>query len=202
MRKRLESEEKFSLRLIANMSKIGRMPVVIKEGVKVSLQDGVVMVEGPRGSLSFSVPKEIEVKIQEDRIEVAQKGKMEDRKVRALFGLTRAMISNIITGVSSGFERRLELSGVGYRAQVQGSDLVISVGFSHPVKFVPLSGIKFEVVENNIIVSGIDKAVVGNTAAAIRAVKPPEPYKGKGIKYKDERIRRKVGKAAKAVGAK
>ena len=184
------------------MSKIGGKPVSIKEGVKVSIENGVVKVEGSKGNLTFPVPKDIEVKIQENRIEIAQKGKMEDRKVRALFGLTRAMISNMITGVSSGFEKKLELSGVGYRAQVQGNDLVISVGFSHPVKFVPLDGIKFEVVENNIIVSGVDKAVVGNTAAIIRAVKPPEPYKGKGIKYQGERIRRKVGKAAKAVGAK
>ncbi len=195
-------EEKFSSQLIANMSKIGGKPVSIKEGVKVSIENGVVKVEGSKGNLTFPVPKDIEVKIQENRIEIAQKGKMEDRKVRALFGLTRAMISNMITGVSSGFEKKLELSGVGYRAQVQGNDLVISVGFSHPVKFVPLDGIKFEVVENNIIVSGVDKAVVGNTAAIIRAVKPPEPYKGKGIKYQGERIRRKVGKAAKAVGAK
>lgn len=184
------------------MSKIGGKPVTIKEGVKILIENGVVKVEGPKGNLSFAVPKDIEVNLLDDRIEVSQKVKMEDRKVRALFGLTRAMISNMVTGVSTGFERRLELSGVGYRASVQGNDLVISVGFSHPVKFVPLSGIKFEVVENNIIVTGIDKAVVGNTAATIRAVKPPEPYKGKGIKYKDERIRRKVGKAAKAVGAK
>ncbi len=195
-------EEKFSSQLIANMSKIGGKPVSIKEGVKVTLENGVVKVEGSKGSLTFAVPKDIGVKIQEDRIEIAQKGKMEDRKVRALFGLTRAMISNMITGVSSGFEKKLELSGVGYRAQVAGNDLVISVGFSHPVKFVPLPGIKFEVVENNIIVSGVDKAVVGNTAAIIRAVKPPEPYKGKGIKYQGEKVRRKVGKAAKAVGAK
>ncbi len=184
------------------MSKIGIKPVIIKEGVKVVLTDGEVRVEGPKGNLMFSVPKGIEIKITDDRIDVSQSGKGEDRKIRALFGLTRAMIANMVTGVSSGFERRLELAGVGYRAQVQGEDLVISVGFSHPVKITPLVGIKFAVEENNIIVTGIDKAVVGNTAAVIRAVKPPEPYKGKGIKYKDEKIRRKVGKAAKAVGAK
>lgn len=183
------------------MSKIGGKPVTIKEGVKVAVSNGVVSVEGPKGSLSFAAPKDIDVKVIEDRIEVSQKGKIEDRKVRALFGLTRSVIANMIIGVSQGFEKRLELSGVGYRAQVAGNDLVISVGFSHPVKIVPKSGIKFEVVENNIIVSGMDKALVGNTAAVIRAVKPPEPYKGKGIKYKDERIRRKVGKAAKAIGA-
>ena len=194
--------EKFSSLSIANMSKIGRKPVTIKEGVKITLVNGVVNVEGPKGRLSFTVPRDINVKVEEDAIIISQKGKIEDRKVRALFGLTRAIISNMVTGVSAGFERRLELSGVGYRAQVAGNDLVISVGFSHPVKIVPLEGIKFAVEENNIIVSGIDKALVGNTAAVIRGVKPPEPYKGKGIKYKGEKVRRKVGKAAKAVGAK
>ncbi|MEX2013208.1 MAG: 50S ribosomal protein L6 [Candidatus Levyibacteriota bacterium] len=184
------------------MSKIGGKPVTIKEGVKVTIENGALNVEGAKGNLLFTVPKDIDVKVEEDAIVVSQKGKMEDRKVRALFGLTRAMIANMVTGVSSGFERRLELSGVGYRAQIQGDDLVVSVGFSHPVKIVPLEGIKFAVEENNIIVSGIDKALVGNTAAVIRAIKPPEPYKGKGIKYKGEKIRRKVGKAAKAVGAK
>ncbi len=184
------------------MSKIGGKAITIKEGVKVSLQNGQVMVEGPKGSLYFSIPEAIAVNVAEDRIEVSQNNKTADKKIGALFGLTRAMIANMITGVSSGFERRLELSGVGYRASVSGNDLIISVGFSHPVKIVPLEGIKFAVEENNIIVTGIDKAVVGNTAAIIRAVKPPEPYKGKGIKYKGERIRRKVGKAAKAVGAK
>lgn len=194
--------EKFSLQSIANMSKIGGKPVTIKEGVKITLVNGVVNVEGSKGSLSFTVPRDINVKVEEDKIVVSQKGKVEDRKVRALFGLTRAIIANMVTGVSVGFERRLELSGVGYRAQVAGNDLVISVGFSHPVKIVSLSGIKFAVEENNIIVSGIDKELVGNTAAVIRGVKPPEPYKGKGIKYKGEKVRRKVGKAAKAVGAK
>ncbi len=195
-------EGKFSSQLIVNMSKIGGKPVAIKEGVKITLTNGVVTVEGPKGNLFFTIPKDINVKVEENEIIVSQNGKLEDRKVRALFGLTRAIISNMVTGVSSGFERRLELSGVGYRAQVQGNDLVISVGFSHPVKIVPKDGIKFEVSENNIIVSGIDKELVGNTAATIRRVKPPEPYKGKGIKYKGEKIRRKVGKAAKAVGAK
>lgn len=194
--------EKFSLQSIANMSKIGGKPVTIKEGVKITLVNGVVNVEGSKGSLSFNVPRDINVKVEEDKIVISQKGKAEDRRVRALFGLTRAIIANMVTGVSVGFERRLELSGVGYRAQVAGNDLVISVGFSHPVKIVPLEGIKFAVEENNIIVSGIDKALVGNTAAVIRGVKPPEPYKGKGIKYKGEKVRRKVGKAAKAVGAK
>lgn len=184
------------------MSKIGVKPVLIKEGAKATLENGVVRIEGPKGTLTFALPRDISVKINDVQIEVEQAGDGEDRKIRALFGLTRAIIANLVTGVTSGFEKRLELTGVGYRAQVQGNDLVISVGFSHPVKIVPQDGIKFAVEENNIIVSGIDKALVGNTAAVIRAVKPPEPYKGKGIKYKNERIKRKVGKAAKAVGAK
>lgn len=195
-------EEKFSLQLIANMSKIGGKPVIIKEGVKVTLDHGVVRVEGIKGSLQFTIPKDINVNVVENTVVISQSGNGDDRKIRALFGLTRAIIANMVTGVSSGFERRLELSGVGYRAQVQGNDLVISVGFSHPVKIVPLEGIKFAVEESSIIVSGMDKTLVGNTAAVIRAVKPPEPYKGKGIKFAGERIRRKVGKAAKAVGAK
>lgn len=184
------------------MSKIGGKPVTIKEGVKITLEQGMVKVEGTKGSLQFVVPKDIRVKIAGGAVVISQTGKGDDRKIRALFGLTRAMIANMVEGVSLGFEKRLELSGVGYRAQVQGDDLVISVGFSHPVKIVPLSGIKFAVEENNIIVSGTDKTLVGNTAAIIRAIKPPEPYKGKGIKYTGEKVRRKVGKAAKAVGAK
>lgn len=195
-------EEKFSSQLIVNMSKIGTKPVTIKEGVKITLDKGLVRVEGTKGSLQFALPKDINVKVVEDTVVITQSGKGDDRKLRALFGLTRAVIANMVTGVSSGFERRLELSGVGYRAQVQGDDLVISVGFSHPVKIVPVEGIKFTVEENNIIVTGADKTLVGNTAAIIRAIKPPEPYKGKGIKYQGEHIRRKVGKAAKAVGAK
>ena len=119
---------------------------------------------------------------------------------RALLGLTRSIISNMIAGVSLGFEKRLELSGVGYRAQVSGEDLILFLGFSHPVKISPDEGIKFLVLDNSIIISGIDKALVGNTAAKIRAIRPPEPYKGKGIKYQGEVIRRKAGKAAKAIG--
>jgi large subunit ribosomal protein L6 len=184
------------------MSKIGAKSITIKEGVRVSLTDGKISVEGSKGNLFFSLPKGVGLNILEDKIEVTQKIK-NDKISRALFGLTRAMVANMITGVSDGFDRRLELAGVGYRAQVSGNDLIISVGFSHPVKVVPLEGIKFAVEDNNIIVvSGIDKTLVGNTAATIRAIKPPEPYKGKGIKYKGEKIRRKVGKAAKAVGAK
>ncbi len=183
------------------MSKIGKKPIEIREGVTVLLKNNEINVDGPKGSLSFKIPRGINVEVVDNKIQVAQK-KISDLKNRALFGLTRSIIANMITGVSLGFEKRLELSGVGYRAQMSGDDLMLFLGFSHPVKIIPKEGIKFSIVENNIIISGIDKAMVGDMAARIRATRPPEPYKGKGIKYKNEKIRRKVGKAAKAVGVK
>lgn len=183
------------------MSKIGKKEIAIKEGVKAVLEKDVVKIEGPKGTLAFSIPAGIKVSVSENSISVSQSDK-NSKETRALFGLTRAMIANMITGVFSGFEKRLVLSGVGYRAQLTGADLMISVGFSHPVKITPLDGIKFLVEDNTIVISGADRALVGNTAALIRAIRPPEPYKGKGIKYQDEKVRRKVGKAAKAVGAK
>lgn len=181
------------------MSKIGKKPIDIKEGVTVSIDAGEAKVNGPKGMLTFKIPNAVEVKISGGKVELAQKNQ-EANNSRELLGLTRSIISNMITGVSLGFEKKLELSGVGYRAQVSGEDLTLHLGFSHPVKVSPDEGIKFQVADNSIIISGIDKALVGNTAAKIRAIRPPEPYKGKGIKYKGEIIRRKAGKAAKAVG--
>ncbi len=183
------------------MSKIGKMPVVIKEGITVTLTDGEVFVQGPKGTLSYSIPRGIVVVVKDGKVIVSQKEEGKEL-TKALFGLTRALIANMVKGVSEGFQKKLELVGVGYRAQVLGSDLSISVGFSHPVKMKAPDGIQFAVLENAIIVSGIDKTIVGNIAAKIRAIRPPEPYKGKGIKYSGEKIRRKAGKAAKAVGAK
>jgi len=180
------------------MSKIGKKPLEIKEGINVSIQNGVVNVSGSKGSMSYDVPDGIEVKNIDGKIIVSQKSKDSS----ALFGLVRAIINNMVTGVNSGFEKKLELSGVGYRAQVTGNELVLSLGFSHPVKIKAPNGIAFNVSENVITVSGIDKSLVGDTAAKIRAIRPPEPYKGKGISYKGEKIRRKAGKAAKAVGGK
>lgn len=182
------------------MSKIGIKPIQIKEGVSVAISNGILKADGPKGSLSFAIPEGIDVKIQDGVAQAIQKQK-DSKTTKALLGLTRSLVLNMITGVSDGFEKKLELAGVGYRAQVTGEDLILSVGFSHPVKISPEAGIKFSLVENIIVVSGIDKALVGNTAARIRAVRPPEPYKGKGIKYQGEKIRRKAGKAAKAVGA-
>lgn len=183
------------------MSKIGGKLIVIKEGISVQMQEDEIKVAGPKGSLAFTIPKEISVTVFDNNIQISQKGENKEKN-KALYGLTRAMINNMIVGVSDGFEKRLELSGVGYRAQMSGNDLILHVGFSHPVKITPPEGIRFSIVENNVIVSGIDKALVGDIASKIRAIRPPEPYKGKGIKYKGERIRRKAGKAAKAVGAK
>jgi len=183
-----------------HMSKIGKIPVSIKEGVTAVNENGKVVVKGPKGELSFPIPVGIEVAIVDDLITVTLKKGMQEN--RALFGLTRSMIFNMVKGVSDGFTKKLELVGVGYRSQVMGKDLSISVGFSHPVKIVAPDGITFGVSENAITVTGMDKGLVGNTAAVIRAIKPPEPYKGKGIKYTGEHIRRKAGKAAKAVGGK
>ncbi|RJQ38722.1 50S ribosomal protein L6 [Candidatus Microgenomates bacterium] len=182
------------------MSKIGKMPIEIKEGVKISIENNIVSVEGPKGKLSFMLPKEIGVKVEDSKIVVSQKQNPEDSK--AMFGLVRATIANMVKGVSQGFEKKLELSGVGYRAQVTGNDLSLSVGYSHPVKIPAPAGIKFLVADSGIIISGIDKKIVGDVAATIRAVRPPDPYKAKGISYAGERIRRKAGKAAKAVGGK
>lgn len=179
------------------MSKIAKIPVLIKEGVTVNISGKTVSVNGPKGALTFAVPQGVEAKIEDGKILVSQK----NIESNALSGLTRAILANMVKGVVDGFERKLELSGVGYRAQVAGDTLTLSLGFSHPIVVKAEAGITFAVSENVITVSGVDKALVGNTAAKIRSIRPPEPYKGKGIKFENERIRRKTGKAAKTVGA-
>ncbi len=181
-----------------NMSKIGKIPVLIPEGVKIAEKEGKVTVTGSKGTMSFTLPSGIDVKIDNERIIVVPKNNLSS----ALFGLSRAIIANLVKGVTVGFEKKLELSGVGYRAQVSGNDLMLFLGFSHPVKITAVEGITFQVLENVITVSGINKNLVGDIAAKIRGLRPPDPYKGKGISYLGEKIRRKVGKAAKAVGAK
>jgi large subunit ribosomal protein L6 len=183
------------------MSKIGRMPIILKEGVSVAQEGQVITVTGPKGNLSFKVPERISIVVEDGKITVSQ-GDENDMKLRALYGLTRAHVANMVVGVSDGFQKQLELSGVGYRAQVNGGNLMLSVGFSHQVQVKAVPGIAFTVDENTITVSGSDKSLIGDIAAKIRAIRPPEPYKGKGISYKGERIRRKAGKAAKAVGGK
>lgn len=183
------------------MSKIGKLPIAIKEGVTVTLTEGVVTVAGPKGNATYTLPSGITLAVEEGKVFVKQEEKTKDQ-TKNLFGLTRALLANMVTGVSTGVEKKLELSGVGYRASASGQELNLSVGFSHPVKIKAPAGITFTVAENIITVSGTDKALVGLIASQVRAVRPPEPYKGKGIKYQGEYIRKKAGKAAKAVGGK
>lgn len=188
------------------MSKIGKLPITITEGVTVEVTGSTVKTTGPKGSFTHTVPVGIRVSLVEGKLVVEQEKNVADKDVAAtlgaMHGLTRATLANMVEGASKGFEKRLELSGVGYRAQVQGTDLVLSVGYSHSVTIKAPEGITFKVADNGIVVSGANKSLVGDIAARIRAVRPPEPYKGKGISYAGERIRRKAGKAAKAVGGK
>ena len=177
------------------MSRIGRKPIELPAGVMVAISPGRVQVNGPLGELSQTVPARMKVEKSEEEIVVTRPT---DRGVdRALHGLTRTLIANMVEGVTKGFEKQLEIQGVGYRAQLKGQDLELAVGYSHPVLVKPRPGILFDVpVPTQIVVKGIDKQMVGQTAAEIRKVRPPEPYKGKGIRYVNEQVRRKVGKRA------
>jgi large subunit ribosomal protein L6 len=177
------------------MSRIGRQPIELPAGVSVAISPGRVQVNGPLGELAQEVPARMKVEQQEGTVVVTRPS---DRgEDRALHGLTRSLISNMVDGVTKGFEKRLEIQGVGYRASLRGSDLELAVGFSHTVIVRPRAGISFDVpAPNQIVVKGIDKQLVGQTAAEIRRVRPPEPYKGKGIRYEGEYVRRKVGKRA------
>lgn len=183
------------------MSRIGFAPIQVPAGVQVAVEDSVVSVKGPKGELSHRVVGELEVAQQDSTLEVRRTS--EEKYHRSLHGLTRTLINNMIVGVTTGFRKDLEIAGVGYRAALEGKTLVLSVGYSHPVRVQPPEGITF-VVESptRLSVQGIDKQVVGEQAAKIRAVRKPEPYKGKGIKYANEVIRRKAGKAGKAGGRK
>jgi large subunit ribosomal protein L6 len=177
------------------MSRIGRQPIELPAGVMVAISPGRVQVNGPLGELSQTVPARMRVEKTENVVVVTRPTERGDD--RALHGLTRTLIANMVEGVTKGFEKQLEIQGVGYRAQLKGADLELAVGFSHPVVVKPRQGITFEVpVPTQILVKGIDKQMVGQTAAEIRKVRPPEPYKGKGIRYVDEQVRRKVGKRA------
>lgn len=182
------------------MSRIGNMPIQIPTQTNVEVTESLVRIRGPKGELTCAIPQGISVSLQDGVLRVSCH--RNDRKTRSLFGFVRAHLANQIIGVTEGFRKMLELSGVGYRASLSGNNLVLSVGFSHPVTVSPPDGITFSLSEGKIIVSGIDKQKVGQVAADIRAIKPPEPYKGKGIKYVGEVIRRKAGKAAKSVGGK
>lgn len=181
------------------MSNISKKPIKIKEGISVKILDSKVIVSGPKGTLETRIPENVEVSIENGEIRI---GKVQSRDFEKFAGLARALLANMVEGVSQGFQKQLELSGVGYRARVEGGDLVLNVGFAAPVRIKPIEGTNMSVNENIITVSGIDKQLVGDMAGDIRKVRPPDPYKGKGIKYLGEKLRRKVGKAAKAVGAK
>jgi large subunit ribosomal protein L6 len=177
------------------MSRIGRAPIEVPAGVTVAVDPGRVMVNGPLGELTQQVPPRMKIDHEEGTIKVSRP--TERGEDRALHGLTRTLIANMVEGVTKGFEKRLEIQGVGYRAALRGTDLELAVGYSHPVTIKPRSGITFEVpVPTQVVVKGIDKQAVGQTAAEIRKVRPPEPYKGKGIRYEGEYVRRKVGKRA------
>lgn len=178
------------------MSRIGRKPIAIPAGVNVSLDQSQITVKGPKGTLSRQLHKDMKVVVEGDVILVERPS---DNKLhRSLHGTTRSVINNMVSGVTEGFSKSLELVGVGYRANKSGNKLVLNVGYSHPVEIVPENGIEFDVQSNTkIVVKGIDKELVGATAAKIRSVREPEPYKGKGIKYEGERILRKEGKAGK-----
>jgi large subunit ribosomal protein L6 len=178
------------------MSRIGKRPISIPAKVTVTITGQQVAVKGPKGELSRVLPSEVEVTQEGETLLVKRRN--ESRMARQRHGLSRTLVANMVEGVSQGFQRRLEIQGVGYRAQVQGRNLTLNVGYSNPVQIVPPDGIQVAVENNtNVVVSGIDKEIVGNTAARIRAVRPPEPYKGKGIRYAGEVIKRKAGKAGK-----
>jgi large subunit ribosomal protein L6 len=177
------------------MSRIGKKPIEVPAGVLVSLDPGRVTVSGPKGELRQTVPSRMQIKQEDGTITVERPTERGDD--RALHGLTRSLIANMVEGVTNGFEKRLEIQGVGYRAAMSGTNLELQVGYSHTVRITPREGISFEVpVPTQVVVRGIDKQIVGQTAAEIRKVRPPEPYKGKGIRYEGEYVRRKVGKRA------
>jgi large subunit ribosomal protein L6 len=181
------------------MSRVGKKIIEIPDSVTLEVNDNTVTTKGPKGELVLNVhPK---IKIVKDDKTIRVETKANDKLSRSLHGLSRMLIANNIKGVNEGFEKKLEIKGVGYKAVVQGDKLILSVGYSHPVEIIAPNGIGFQVLKNTITVSGIDKQLVGQISANIRSVRKPEPYKGKGIKYSDELIRRKAGKAAKAVGA-
>lgn len=183
------------------MSRIGKKPIDIPAGVKVEISGGIVKVSGPRGELSQKIDPQILSEVKEGKVLVTlNEKKSSNGKVRALWGLYRALINNMVLGVTKGFEKKLDIQGVGYKAAVEGNDLVLNVGFTNPVKVACPEGIKFLVEKNIVTITGFDKEKVGQISAIVRGVKQAEPYKGKGIKYVGEKIRRKEGK--KVVAAK
>ena len=178
------------------MSRIGRLPVEIPDGVEVKVENNVVTAKGPKGTESVAIRPEIEVKVEGKQIILTRKS--DDRKSRSLHGLSRTLVHNIVVGVKDGFEKKLEIQGVGYRAQMQGSAINLQLGYSHPIVIEPPEGIKIAAEANTkITIAGSNKQAVGDIAALIRSKRPPEVYKGKGVRYEGEFVRRKAGKAGK-----
>jgi large subunit ribosomal protein L6 len=179
------------------MSRIGKKPIPIPQGVKVQVDNGTVRAEGPKGKLTQPIPAPLSAKLEGSILHIARPD--DDRRVRALHGLTRALVANMVSGVKDGFERKLDIVGIGYRAQMQGKNIQLALGYSHPVIFPLPEGITAEIDKQTAItLRGADKALLGETAAKLRGLRKPDPYKGKGIRYSDEHVRRKVGKKAGA----
>ena len=180
------------------MSRIGKKPITIKEGITVKIDGRQIVVTGPKGTLSLTLSDDLGVEMKNNQILLTNKNQ-EDRHLRALYGLTRSLIANMVEGAEKGFSKVLKIVGTGYRARLEGQKLIFSLGFSHPVELEAPEGIQFEVEGNDTVkILGIDKGLVGQTAAKIRAFYPPEPYKGKGIRYQDEKPRHNPGKAGRA----
>lgn len=177
------------------MSRVGKKPIPIPEKTKVTYTDGVVTVEGQKGTLSQRVHPDVDVVVEDDQILVTTPKK--DKKAKAQWGTTRALLANMVTGVSQGFTRELEINGIGYRAEVSGNSLNLHLGYSHPIHFTLPEGISAEIEKNVLRLSGINRQLLGFAASSIRQLRPPEPYKGKGVKYVGELIQRKAGKTAK-----
>ncbi len=181
------------------MARIGKQPINIPDGVTVNLEGNIVKVTGPKGELQIPLASLIKVELNSSQLVV--KPTVDSRVSRQLHGVSRTLIANMVLGVTLGWSKTLEINGTGFKASITGQDLVLNLGFSHQITVKPREGINFEVKENKILISGFDKALVGETAAKIKSLRPPDPYKAKGIKYLGEYIRRKAGKAAKTAGA-
>ncbi len=178
------------------MSRIGKKPVSIPSGVQVTLKDNKLTVKGPKGELSRPIPPSVTVKLDKTAVSFEREGN--DGPARARHGLARALVNNMVEGVTKGFERKLEINGVGYKAEVAGSKLNLALGFSHPIVYDLPKGITAKVEKNQLLLFGVDRELLGQTAAKVRSFRPPEPYKGKGIKYQEEYVKRKVGKTGAA----
>lgn len=181
------------------MSRIGKKPVVLPSGVSADIKDHTVKIKGPKGELSFEAHPKVNLEKKDTEILVSVRHE-DNKQERALWGLTRALLNNMVTGVTTGYTKVLEINGVGYKAAVAGKKLTLNLGYSHPIEMEVPAGLEAKVEKNTITITGVDKQAVGQFAAVVRQQRPPEPYKGKGIKYSDEIIRRKAGKVVKAVG--